>query len=142
MKILKLPKVKNLLNENKNIYNKNYNNENKINKENKIISKNNENKNTENNFIVAEINIKENDVDRKIRILNSYEETLRANPSWKKHEDYKNEEEIKKILIKINHELIPFNYLYEFKSKGKYIIKYSFKNILKNTFLCFMNAHL
>ena len=60
----------------------------------------------------------------------------------KKHENYKNEEEIKKILIKINHELIPFNYLYEFKSKGKYIIKYSFKNILKNTFLCFMNAHL
>ena len=33
----------------------------------------------------------------------------------------------------INNILIPFNYFYEFKNKGKYIIKYKFKNNLINT---------
>ena len=35
-------------------------------------------------------------------------------------EDEKNEEEIKKCEIRINNELIPFNYFYKFKKKGKY----------------------
>ena len=54
-----------------------------------------------------------------------------------KDEIYKNEEEIKKCEIKINDELIPFNYFYTFKSTGRYEIKYSFKNKLKNTTLMF-----
>ena len=33
----------------------------------------------ENNYIIAEINIKEEDINKDIRILNSYEETLRIN---------------------------------------------------------------
>ena len=49
---------------------------------------------------------------------------------------YKNEDEIKKCEININNELIPFNYFYKFKSKGNYIIQYSFKNKIKKT--CYM----
>ena len=88
----------------------------------------------ENNYIIAEINIEENDMNKNIRILNSYEECLRTEPDTVfKDEKYKNENEIKKCKIRINDELIPFNYFHKFKSKGKYIIKYSFKNKLKNT---------
>ena len=91
----------------------------------------------ENNYIVAEIYIGENDVDKNIRILNSYEECLRTVPDDVfKDENYKNENEIRKCEIQINDKLIPFNYFFNFKSKGKYKIKYSFKNKLKN--ICFM----
>ena len=48
-------------------------------------------------------------------------------------EDYKNEDEIKKCQIEINGELIKFNYFHKFKSKGKYIIKYTFNNIITKT---------
>ena len=48
-------------------------------------------------------------------------------------EEYKNEEEIKQCEIRINNELIPFNYYYKFKNKGKYQIKYSFNNYLTKT---------
>jgi len=37
-----------------------------------------------------------------------------------------NEEEIKKCEIRINDELIPFNYFHIFELSGKYRIKYSF----------------
>ena len=114
-------KVKNLLNENKNI------NENK----------NNENKNNDNNYIIAEINIGKDDINKNIRILNSCEESLRESPSWDYIKNFKNENEIKKCVIQINDEIIPFNYFYKFKSKGKYTIKYSFKNKLKNSSLMF-----
>ena len=40
---------------------------------------------------------------------------------------------LKKCEIHINDELIPFNYVHKFKTKGKYIIKYIFKNNLTNT---------
>ena len=46
--------------------------------------------------------------------------------------EYKNEEQIKKCQIQINDQMIPFNYFYKFKSKGKYAIKYIFKNNIKN----------
>jgi len=88
------------------------------------------NENNDNNYIIAEINIKENDINKNIRILNSFEECVRtANYMGN---DY-NEDEIKKCEIQINYELIPFNYFYKFKSKGRYFIKYSFKYKLKNT---------
>ena len=50
-----------------------------------------------------------------------------------KEEEYKNEEEINKCRITINDEPIPFNYFHKFKSKGKKIIKYSFKDYLTKT---------
>ena len=95
-------------------------------------------KNEDNNYIISEIIIKDEDVNEDIRILNSHEEFLRTYPdSIFKDKIYNNEDEIKKCEIHINDELIPFNYVHKFKTKGKYIIKYIFKNNLTNTAFMF-----
>ena len=100
-----------------------------------------------NNYIISEINIKEEDLNKDIRIINSYEEYKRSDDNDNKknnkkefNDEYKNEDEIKKCQIKINDELIPFNYFHKFKSKGKYIIKYSFKNNIKKTCSMFLKC--
>ena len=93
------------------------------------------NKENEDNYIISEIYIKTEDINNDIRILNSYEEFERTH-NGEIEDEYKNEEEIKKCEIKINDELIPFNYFYNFKSIGKYRIIYSFKNYLSKT--CYM----
>ena len=88
------------------------------------------------NYIIAEINIKDEDLNKDIRIINSYEKYIR-NYGWKiDKEENKNEDEIKKCEIEINDKLIKFNYFHKFKSKGKYIIKYTFNNNITKT--CFM----
>ena len=104
---------------------------------NKKIKKNlnKELKNIENNYILSEIYIKDEDINKDIRIINSYEEYCRNGKD--KHKIIKdsifnNEEEIKKCEIKINDKLIPFNYFYKFKSKGKFTIKYIFKTNINN----------
>ena len=87
------------------------------------------------NYILAEINIEENDINKNIRILNSFEEYKRINECDDEEDDYKyeNEKEIKEnCIIKINNKIIPFNYLYKFKEKGKFKIEYSFKNNIKS----------
>ena len=92
------------------------------------------------NYIISEIYIKDEDINKNIRIINSYEEYLRNGKDKDeliKDSKYNNEKEIKKCEIRINDELIPFNYFYKFKSKGKYIIKYIFKNKGKNCCLIF-----
>ena len=75
---------------------------------------------------MAEFNIKEEDVNKNIQILNCYDYT--CNP-FLKNESKKdfNRHEIQNCEIKI-----PFNYYYQFKSKGNWTIKYSFKNIITN----------
>ena len=83
-----------------------------------------------NNYIIAEIDIKEKDINKSIRILNSHEEAVR-NYSVNKDKVYNNEEEIKKCEIRINDQLIPFNYIHNFKSSGKYTIKH----------ICFINVN-
>ena len=86
-----------------------------------------------NNYIIGQINIDDYNVNKKIRIINSYEEVKRNN-NWMKFEDkLKNDTQIKECKIEINNVLIPFNYFNEFKQKGKYIIKYKFKNNLTKT---------
>jgi len=81
--------------------------------------------NINNNYIIAEIVIKDEDVNKNKKILSSYEEYIRTK-GYEINNEYKNEDEIKKCEIRINEELIPFTYYYQFKSKGKYTIKYSF----------------
>ena len=55
-------------------------------------------------------------MNKNIRILNSYEECLRIGlDCLKEDEKYKNEDEIKHSEIKINDQLIQFNYFYRFK---------------------------
>ena len=84
------------------------------------------------NYIIAEINIKEKDKNKDIRIINSYEEYNRSFVFKMEKEEinkYGNEKEIKdNCKIKINNNYIDFNYFYKFKEKGKNIIKYMFKN--------------
>ena len=83
------------------------------------------------NFIIAEIYIEDNDVNKKFRIINSYEEYMRTEKPYDNlDKDRMNEKEIKECIILINDKLIPFNYYYQFKEKGKHIIKYCFKNYL------------
>ena len=53
-------------------------------------------------------------------------------PNSKLKEELMNEKEITKCEIKINDEVIPFNYFHNFKKQGKNIIKYYFKNYLTN----------
>ena len=95
------------------------------------------------NCIIAEIEIKEEDINKQIQIINSYEETKR-NYSLMFIEDeskYENEKEIKENCeIKINNNKIPFDYYYEFEKEGKYKIEYTFKNELSKTCFMFMNC--
>ena len=79
----------------------------------------NVNKEKNKNYIIAEIFIKRENVNKNIRIINSYEEFHRSDIDMKIQDELKNEDEIKKCEIKINNELISFNYFYKFKSKGK-----------------------
>ena len=68
------------------------------------------------NYMLAEINIEEDDINKNIRILNSFEECKRIN-KWVDYK-YENEKEIKEnCIIKVNDKIIPFNYLYKFKEK-------------------------
>ena len=94
-----------------------------------------------NNYIIAEIDINEKDINKDIRILNSHEEAVRINEYIKKDKVYDNEEEIKKCEIRINDQLIPFNYIHKFKSSGKYTIKYTFKIILIIQHICFIDVN-
>ena len=95
----------------------------------KNIIKNNVNND---NYIIGEINIKDEDVNKKIRLINSYEDARRNDRNIRFYKQLKNEENIKECEIEIDNELISFNYFYEFIKKGKYIIKYKFKNYLTN----------
>ena len=103
-----------------------------------------ENKEKNKNFILAEINIEEKDINKDIRIINTFEECKRINEWYDEKDDYKyaNEKEIKEnCVIKINNKIIPFNYFYKFKEKGNYIIKYSFKNNIKNSSYMFNESN-
>ena len=77
------------------------------------------------NCIIGEIYIKEEDINKDIRIINSIENS-------KKQMEDKNEAEIKNCDIYINDENIGFSYFYKFKKEGKYKIVYVFKNEMIN----------
>jgi len=88
--------------------------------------------NKSNNYIIAELNAEKNS---KIKIISSFEE-FKNNFILKNYNpiDYNNEKDIKKNCeISVNNKKIDFCYFYEFKEKGKYTIKYSFKKNLTNT---------
>ena len=88
----------------------------------------------EDNYIISEINTKEEDINKDMRLINSFEN---VNPDWidkKDYNKYENEKEIKENCeIEINNKNIGFIYNYKFKEKGKYIIKYIFRNIITKT---------
>ena len=96
-----------------------------------------------NNYIISEIEIEED--NQYERIINSYEDFYEENKDWIEkiedeerrkiyiNEENKNEKEIKEnCIIEINNEIIPFSYFHKFEKKGKYKIKYLFKQNLTN----------
>ena len=140
----KIPKEDVNINTNTNINNNNTNNNiinNNINNNKEININLNKPKG---NFIIAEIFIKEEDINKPIRIINSYEEYIKNNSNnidiKNLSEELKNEKEIKECEIRINDELIPFNFFYDFKYSKKYIIKYTFKSLLTKANYLFYNC--
>ena len=101
--------------------------------------------NNKNNKIIGEIYIKKEDINKDIRIINSFENVKREG-RWVDRDDdikYLNEKEIKEnIEIKINGKLIEFTYYYKFNKEGKHTIEYSFKNNLTKTGCMFYNCNL
>ena len=83
------------------------------------------------NYIIAEIVI-DYDINKNIGIINSYEESKRNSQEVLEEENY-NEKEIKQCEIEINGTKRSFNYYFNFPAKGKYTIKYIFKNYLTKT---------
>jgi len=84
------------------------------------------NKNKTKNIIIGEISIDKDNINKDIRIINSFENHKREfNLKDKKDNDlYENEKEIKEnIEIKINGKIIEFTYDYKFKEEGKYIVE-------------------
>ena len=89
--------------------------------------------NKNDNYIIAEIYIEEEDINKDVRIINSFEQA-KIEFKWGDNENdnkFENEKEIKeKCEIKINNQKIPFSYFYKFNKGGKHIIKYTFNNNL------------
>ena len=88
------------------------------------------------NFIIGEICINKDNINKDIRIINSFENFKRERRRKEEEDDYKyeNEKEIKEnIEIKINEKIIEFTYYYKFKKEGKYNIEYIFKKNLTKT---------
>ena len=93
---------------------------------------NENNKQKYGNYISAEINIRKFYTNQNIRIINSYEESIKER-NLIIESKYENEKEIKEnCIIKINNKKIDFNYFYNFKETGKFKLEYIFKNNIKN----------
>ena len=91
---------------------------------------------SDDNFISGQIIVNENDVNKSIRVINSFEQAkikynyLKIDNELK----YKNEKEIREnCKIKINNIEYPFSYFYKFDTPGIYEIKYSFKSKITKT---------
>ena len=89
--------------------------------------------NINNNFITAEIIINQDNLN--CQIINSINHYISLYPSFViDDEDFeegnKIEQELKNSEILINNKRIKFDYFYNFKKRGRYTIKYIFKNPL------------
>ena len=93
------------------------------------------------NYFIAELYIKEDDINKDIRIISSYEEFQRI-INYEFDLEKANEKNIKNSEIRIKDDIIPFNYFHKFKKKGKYIIKYTFNNYLTKLIVYSMFVHL
>jgi len=128
----------------------NKNNPNYINEDNIEFKNNNKNYNYDSFFDYNKINtikglirIKKEDINKNIRIINSFEDNIRYYNLDKDEDSYKfeNEKEIKEnIIIKINNNIIDFNYFYKFNSEGEYIIEYIIKHYLTKTNMLFKDC--
>ena len=87
------------------------------------------------NNIIGFIIINEKDLNKDIRILNSYDQYRKENPGFAK-EGYENNnaKEIQSICeIKIDDILIPFSFYHKFQGCGQHKVEYIFKDYLTNS---------
>ena len=87
------------------------------------------------NYIIAEFEIKTENINKDIKIINSFEQyRLEKGKNIKEEElKYKNEKMIKETcIIEINDKPIPFSHYYKFSEVGRFTIKYSFLNKLND----------
>ena len=83
-----------------------------------------------NNYIVCEYEIKDEDLNKEIQIINSFEESKRQNQYYRGEE---NENQIKEnCQLYLNNQKKKFCYKMKFSKKGKYQIKFCFKQLLTN----------
>ena len=97
------------------------------------------------NYIIAEIKILKENINKDVRIINTFEQFKREEELEDDENDYiyENEKEIKKYCkIKINEKFIPFNYFYKFNKIGIYKIQYIFNNCITNTNYLFFKCSL
>ena len=98
----------------------------------------------DNNYITAKIKINKDDIDKDIRIINSFEKYKIENKIKQSSDDikYENEQEIKEnIQIQIEKKYIDFSYFHKFKSEGEYTINYFFRESMTNTNYMFCNCN-
>ena len=101
------------------------------------------------NYIIGHFKLTENDINKDIRLINSFENNKRKFLFNNVYDDlrYANENElIDNCEIKINGIKFNFAYFFKFSQPGTYIVEYSFKsNITKTDFLfaeCFNLIYL
>ena len=105
---------------------------------NKKRKRKNENENID-NVIIGNIYINESNLTE--RIINTHENVKKENDfSYIIDQSKENEKEIKNCEIYINNQKIKFTYFYDFPKAGNYIIKYKFKNLLKESNYMFHNC--
>ena len=92
------------------------------------------------NFIIAEYLINLDDINNKVRIINSYEAYERNLKNFEFEEDLRNENDIKKCSIEIEGKPIKFRYYHIFNEEGIFKIKFTFNKILNNLMFIFSNC--
>ena len=99
----------------------------------------------ENNYIICEYKIDEKNVNKKIHILNCYEEYKKENNLSNEYilQDNIYEIDYCEIYLKDNENyiLLDFDYKYEFKKKGTYTFKFKFIRPLENLKYLFADCH-
>ena len=96
----------------------------------------------DNIFIIGQIKIESNDINKNIQIINSFENVKKGtNETFYNELNYQNESDIQdNIEIRIDDKLIEFSYCYKFEKEGKHIIKYTFKKDLTKLNHLFYNC--
>ena len=95
-----------------------------------------------NSYIIGDILIDKNNLNDRVRIINSYEQRIREGQLIKvKHDSFENEKELKEnCVILIDNNPINFIYFYKFKETGNYKIKYLFMKNIANINDLFANC--
>ena len=93
----------------------------------------------QNNYITGIYEIKKEDVNIPLKILNSFDEVQKEIPEF---EGIKNEKELKESLeLYINEKKIKFTYVYSFEKEGENYIKIKSKKHLTNICSLFCGSH-